>query len=154
MSTKSNKACSCIYVQAVLQIDCVLAAQVAPVVDASSSQSRTDVLVILLSAVLLLTGLQWLALQPKVKPSVSCCPKLHMPHHVVLASGCTALLTLALQVQLEGHDLGFIQPGLPEDAQQELKWCVISSHPNGSPGRHTVHLMCMHFHAVKAKGIE
>ena len=47
-------------------------AQVAPVVDASSSQSRTDVLVILLSAVLLLTGLQWLALQPKAKPSVSC----------------------------------------------------------------------------------
>ena len=45
--------------------------QVAPVVDASSSQSRTDVLVILLSAVLLLTGLQWLAVRPKVKPSVS-----------------------------------------------------------------------------------
>ncbi len=45
--------------------------QVAPVVDASSSQSRADVLVILLSAVLLLTGLQWLALRPKVKPSVS-----------------------------------------------------------------------------------
>jgi len=44
--------------------------QVAPVVDASSSQSRADVLVILLSAVLLLTGLQWLALRPKVKPSV------------------------------------------------------------------------------------
>jgi len=41
------------------------------VVDASSSQSRADVLVILLSAVLLLTGLQWLALRPKVKPSVS-----------------------------------------------------------------------------------
>ncbi|KAA6419886.1 MAG: cofactor assembly of complex C [Trebouxia sp. A1-2] len=39
---------------------------VAPVVDASSSQSRADVLVILLSAVLLLTGLQWLALRPKV----------------------------------------------------------------------------------------
>ena len=58
---KSN---ACVYVQ------------VAPVVDASSSQSRTDVLVILLSAVLLLTGLQWLAVQPKVKPSVSCtaCP--------------------------------------------------------------------------------
>ena len=47
-----------------------MAVQVAPVVDASSSQSRADVLVILLSAVLLLTGLQWLALRPKVKPSV------------------------------------------------------------------------------------
>ncbi|KAL3161893.1 hypothetical protein ABBQ38_008980 [Trebouxia sp. C0009 RCD-2024] len=67
---------------------------VAPVVDASSSQSRTDVLVILLSAVLLLTGLQWLALQPKVKPSV----------------------------QLDGQEVAFIQPGLPEEAQQELEW--------------------------------
>ena len=54
-----------------LQARLVLYMQVAPVVDASSSQSRTDVLVILLSAVLLLTGLQWLALRPKVKPSVS-----------------------------------------------------------------------------------
>lgn len=46
--------------------------QIAPVVDASSSQSRADVLVIILSAVLLLTGLQWLALKPKTKPPVSC----------------------------------------------------------------------------------
>ncbi|KAL3161340.1 hypothetical protein ABBQ32_010238 [Trebouxia sp. C0010 RCD-2024] len=67
---------------------------VAPVVDASSSQSRTDVLVILLSAVLLLTGLQWLALQPKVKPLV----------------------------QLDGQEVAFIQPGLPQEAQQELAW--------------------------------
>lgn len=71
-----------------------LVSGVAPVVDASSSQSRTDVLVILLSAVLLLTGLQWLALRPKVKPSV----------------------------QLEGEDLDFLQSGLPNDAEQELKW--------------------------------
>ena len=69
--------------------------QVAPVVDASSSQSRTDVLVILLSAVLLLTGLQWLALQPKVKPSVSCtaCPGL-LPHsfcwHLQLTASASA----------------------------------------------------------------
>lgn len=46
------------------------ALQIAPVVDASSSQSRADVLVILLSAVLLLSGLQWLALKPKTKPPV------------------------------------------------------------------------------------
>jgi hypothetical protein len=39
--------------------------QIAPVVDASSSQSRTDVLGIGLSAVLLLTGLQWLSLKPR-----------------------------------------------------------------------------------------
>ena len=58
-----------IYQQKDHLVPCVL--QVAPVVDASSSQSRADVLVILLSAVLLLTGLQWLALRPKVKPSVS-----------------------------------------------------------------------------------
>ncbi|KAG2501771.1 hypothetical protein HYH03_000271 [Edaphochlamys debaryana] len=38
---------------------------IAPVVDASSSQSRADVLGIVLSAVLLLTGLQWLALKPR-----------------------------------------------------------------------------------------
>ena len=29
-----------------------------------------------------------------------------------------------MQVQLEGEDLEFLQPGLPNDAQQELKWCV------------------------------
>ncbi|PNH03732.1 hypothetical protein TSOC_010182 [Tetrabaena socialis] len=38
---------------------------IAPVVDASSSQSRADVLGIVLSAVLLLTGLQWLALKQR-----------------------------------------------------------------------------------------
>jgi len=43
----------------------VLALQVAPVSDASSSQSRADVVVIGLSAVLVLTGLQWLSLRPK-----------------------------------------------------------------------------------------
>lgn len=40
-------------------------AQVAPVVDASSGQSRADVLGIFMSAVLLLTGLQWLSLKPR-----------------------------------------------------------------------------------------
>ncbi|KAI8475323.1 MAG: CGLD23 protein required for cyt b6 assembly [Monoraphidium minutum] len=38
---------------------------IAPVVDASSSQSRADVLGIAMSAVLLLTGLQWLSLKPR-----------------------------------------------------------------------------------------
>eukprot|EP00967_Tisochrysis_lutea_P038010 scaffold45589_cov22-Tisochrysis_lutea.AAC.2 len=41
--------------------------QIAPVVDASSSQSRTDVIGIGLSAVLLLTGLQWLSLKPRTQ---------------------------------------------------------------------------------------
>jgi hypothetical protein len=39
--------------------------QIAPVVDASSSQSRADVLGIVMSAVLLLTGLQWLSLKAR-----------------------------------------------------------------------------------------
>ncbi|KAL0032202.1 hypothetical protein WJX77_010710 [Trebouxia sp. C0004] len=67
---------------------------VAPVVDASSSQSRADVLVILLSAVLLLTGLQWLALRPKVKPSVA----------------------------LHGDQLEYMKSGLSSKAKQELQW--------------------------------
>uniref|UniRef100_A0A7R9VDZ5 Cofactor assembly of complex C subunit B n=1 Tax=Chlamydomonas euryale TaxID=1486919 RepID=A0A7R9VDZ5_9CHLO len=40
----------------------------APVVDASSGASRVDVLIIFLSAVLLLTGLQWLSLKPRDMP--------------------------------------------------------------------------------------
>jgi uncharacterized membrane protein len=49
----------------------VLCLQIAPVVDASSSQSRADVLGIFLSAVLLLTGLQWLSLKAKPVEAVS-----------------------------------------------------------------------------------
>ena len=41
--------------------------QIAPVVDAGSSQSRTDVLGIGMSAVLVLTGLQWLSLRPRAQ---------------------------------------------------------------------------------------
>lgn len=57
----------------------------------------------------------------------------HLWSHLVfsqllLAFGYAALLLLALQVQLEGTDLGFMQPGLPEDAQQELHWCVALQH--------------------------
>lgn len=39
--------------------------QVSPVVTAASSQSRADVLVIVLAAVLLLSGLQWLSIRPR-----------------------------------------------------------------------------------------
>ena len=42
-------------------------------VDASSSQSRADVVIIGLSAVLVLTGLQWLSLRPKPLVAVSAC---------------------------------------------------------------------------------
>jgi hypothetical protein len=45
---------------------------IAPVVDASSSQSRADVLGIVLSAVLLLTGLQWLSLKVTRPPRMAC----------------------------------------------------------------------------------
>lgn len=39
--------------------------QIEPTLLASSSQSRSDVIVIFISAVLALTGLQWLSLKPK-----------------------------------------------------------------------------------------
>ncbi len=67
--------------------------QIAPVVDASSSQSRTDVLGIGMSAVLILTGLQWLSLKPKTQlPVCNCkpiwylfvagsCPRAQLAHH-------------------------------------------------------------------------
>lgn len=44
---------------------------VAPFVDASSSQSRVDVVVISMAATLALTGFQWLVLKP-VKPKQVC----------------------------------------------------------------------------------
>ena len=33
-----------------------------------------------------------------------------------------------MQVQLDGQEVRFIQPGLPEDAQQELEWCDLITH--------------------------
>ncbi|KAJ9526942.1 hypothetical protein QJQ45_025343 [Haematococcus lacustris] len=71
-------------------------AQIAPVVDASSSQSRADVLAIIMSAVLLLTGLQWLSLKPKVVPSVT----------------------------LEGDEVNWVdrEVRLPAAAVEELQW--------------------------------
>lgn len=59
------------------------------------------------------------------------CMSWHLGAHLVLlqlllALGCRLLLQLALQVQLAGTDLGFMQPGLPKDTQQELQWWVIS----------------------------
>lgn len=45
--------------------------QIAPVLDASNSQSRADVLGIVMSAVLLLTGLQWIAIKAKALVTVS-----------------------------------------------------------------------------------
>jgi hypothetical protein len=70
---------------------------VAPVVDASSAQSRADVLGIVMSAVLLLTGLQWLSLKPRVP----------------------------LAIQQDGITVDFVDPKakLPAEAADELRWC-------------------------------
>ena len=54
--------------------------QIAPVVDASSAQSRADVLTIGLSAVVLLTGLQWVSLQPRKPVQASCTLSFYMEH--------------------------------------------------------------------------
>ncbi len=70
--------------------------QVAPVVDAGSAQSRADVALIGMSAVLALTGLQWLALAPKEA-------------EVVLPGG---------------QQLDWTAPGLPPPAADELRWCA------------------------------
>lgn len=61
---------------------------------ASSAQSRADVLVIVLSAVLMLTGLQWLSLKPK--PPV--------------------------RAELVGRQAAFVDPALPPSLQEELEW--------------------------------
>ncbi|MEW5301669.1 MAG: hypothetical protein WDW36_004514 [Sanguina aurantia] len=73
---------------------------IAPVVDASSSQSRADVLGIVMSAVLLLTGLQWIAIKAK------------------------ALVT----VPIEGAPIDFINATikLPPGAVEELEWAWTS----------------------------
>ena len=68
--------------------------QIAPVVSAGSSQSRADVLVIVMSAILVLTGLQWLSLKPKAP----------------------------VQVVLEGGEVQFRAPGLPSALLTELQW--------------------------------
>eukprot|EP00892_Ulva_mutabilis_P009259 jgi/Ulvmu1/6705/UM030_0037.1 len=67
---------------------------VAPFVDASSSQSRVDVLVIGMAATLALTGFQWLVLKP-VEPK---------------------------QVNMIGKDVTFTQPGLKSAVKTEVAW--------------------------------
>ncbi|GLI68176.1 hypothetical protein VaNZ11_012516 [Volvox africanus] len=69
---------------------------IAPVVDASSSQSRADVIGIVLSAVLLLTGLQWLSLKPREVAAV----------------------------ELDGTTVNYVDPGLKPNATllREFEW--------------------------------
>ena len=71
---------------------------VAPVADASSGQSRADVLCLGMAGTLVLTGLQWLAL--KQKP----------PTRVTLEG-----------VEVPGPG-GFVDASLPERAREELRW--------------------------------
>ncbi|KAK9909222.1 hypothetical protein WJX75_009014 [Coccomyxa subellipsoidea] len=67
---------------------------IAPVVDASSAQSRADVLVIGLSAVLVLTGLQWVSLKPKPLTAV----------------------------EPDGEVVSFMDSKLSGEAKAELRW--------------------------------
>lgn len=69
---------------------------IAPVVDASSSQSRSDVLGIVMGSILLLTGLQWLSLKPRTIPAVP----------------------------LDGAEVNFLDQDakIPARAVQELNW--------------------------------
>ena len=92
-------------------------AQIAPVVDASSAQSRADVIVIFMSAVLLLTGLQWAALTPRE----------------------------AVPVEPDGPEVAFYDDALPELAIAELKWCAATARTNflmRCPG--FLHFVCKH----------
>ncbi|KAK9819684.1 hypothetical protein WJX72_001075 [[Myrmecia] bisecta] len=67
---------------------------IAPVVDATSSQSRADVLVIVMSAVLLLTGLSWLSLKSRpIEP-----------------------------VEPDGVIVSYIDESLPSSVAAELSW--------------------------------
>jgi hypothetical protein len=65
-------------------------------VDASSAQSRADVVLIAMSAVLLLTGLQWAALTPRE----------------------------AEPVEPDGPEVAFYADSLPKAAVDELQWCA------------------------------
>lgn len=61
---------------------------------AASAQSRADVLVIVLSAVLVLAGLQWLAIKPWVREPV----------------------------EPQGMQVAYFARELPRPARQELQW--------------------------------
>eukprot|EP00884_Botryococcus_braunii_P023326 jgi/Botrbrau1/9678/Bobra.0201s0012.1 len=71
-----------------------LASGIAPVADASSAQSRADVLAIGMAGVLLLTGLQWLSLRPR--PLV--------------------------KVDAAGREIYFLRQDLPEAVSNEINW--------------------------------
>jgi len=120
--------------------------QIAPVVDASSAQSRADVLAIGLSAVVLLIGLQWISLTPRTPVQASTqlvtypctemctCKGAAEQYRPSLALVCLQELCVydlcrlfILQVEPYGGEASFISTALPEAAQAELRWCVL--HP-------------------------
>jgi len=71
-----------------------IASGAAPVLDAGSSQSRADLAIIVISAVLVLTGLSWISLKPKI----------------------------AQDVQLLGTPVDYVQPDMPAPLTKELLW--------------------------------
>lgn len=84
----------------------LLHVQVAPVADASSAQSRADVALIGMAAVLGLTGLQWLALAPRQ----------------------------AERVPPGGATLEWIDPQVPAEAAAEIRWYdLCCSQPSSPP---------------------
>ena len=89
--------------------------------DASSAESRTDLLIIVLSAVLLLTGLQWLALKPIVKEPVSRSSQCGKDAALQCLHPETTLAVS--QVALEGKLVDYQHSALSDSAAQELEWC-------------------------------
>lgn len=66
-----------------------------------------------------------------------------------VASAGTELHCIAcsgMQVQLDGQEVAFVQPGLPEEAQQELEWWDLIAYNLTIIG--LVCKMCMHAHIV------
>ena len=124
---------------------------VSAVADASSSQSRTDVLCLALSACLLLTGLQWASLKSRDPKRVGTPMRTHATHtspHVVMTAvfpGCfTQVHTVGRQhpkgkrvrvshrsastcapcwqVALVGEEVSFKHPDLDDALTAELQW--------------------------------
>ena len=71
---------------------------VAPVADAGSSQSRADVIAIVLSAACVLTGLQWSSIKARTYP----------------------------KVKQGGEAVAFFDDALAPDAKREIQWCYDS----------------------------
>lgn len=95
--------------------------------DASSTESRTDVIIIALSAVLLLTGLQWLALRPVEKEAVRCRFQgftilLYLTATHIRSKAGEPYSRIIVQVDLQGKDVEYAHSSLSSKAVKELNW--------------------------------